>query len=49
VVATEALNRDFGQTKSLSLTTVRLIGQRCKFDGLKKTVNRVLDSQGDCV
>src|SRR5439155_2314686 len=49
VVATEALNRDFGQTKSLSLTTVRLIGQRCKFDGLKKTVNRVLDWQADCV
>jgi hypothetical protein len=32
VVATEALNRDFAQAKSLSLATVWRVGVRCKFD-----------------
>jgi hypothetical protein len=42
VLSTVALNREFGKAKSLSLATVRRVGQQCKFDGLKESVDRVL-------
>ena len=42
VVSTAALNREFGETKSLSLATVRRLGMRCKFGELRAAVEQVL-------
>jgi hypothetical protein len=42
VVATETLNPEFGAAKSLSLASVRRIGQRCTFGGLQAAVDGVL-------
>jgi hypothetical protein len=39
VTSTEALNREFGEAKSVSLAAVRRVGQPCNFSGLKKTVD----------
>lgn len=41
VISTEALNREFGETKSLTLGAVRRIGEMCKFNELRATVDRV--------
>jgi len=49
VLSTEALNRDFAQAKSLSLAAVRRVGMRCKFDGLKEAVDRVLKGNASAV
>ncbi len=42
VVSTAALNRDFGETKSLSLATVRRLAMRCKYGELRAAVDKVL-------
>ena len=42
VTSTEALNREFGEAKSVSLAAVRGVSQPCSFSGLKKTVDGFL-------
>jgi hypothetical protein len=41
VVSTVVLNREFGEAKSLSLSTVKRIGVHCKFDSLRAAVDRM--------
>jgi hypothetical protein len=43
VVSTEVLNQQFGMAKSLSLAAVERIALRCKFEGLKVTVDEGLE------
>lgn len=45
VVSTAALNREFGETKSLSLATVRRLGKRCKYGELRAAVEQVLGEE----
>ena len=44
VITTAALNRDFGSAKSLSLSSVRRFGVRCKFDGLRAAVDHAAET-----
>ena len=42
VIATETLNREFGDAQSVSLSAIRRTALHCKFDGLKAAVDSVL-------
>jgi hypothetical protein len=45
VAATEMLNREFGEAKSVSLSAVRRVAVRCKFDSLRATMDRALENR----